>query len=101
MRLLALVALALTPSQASFFHRPSVHGNSYSYSGDGEAPDEPLFEPGDAFTDVCVAGRLRFDGVFAGSDFLAAVQDAGELGSEWCSSSHQLATLNPKTVRRQ
>ncbi|KAL3667174.1 hypothetical protein V7S43_008111 [Phytophthora oleae] len=54
MRLLALAALTLTPSRAFFFHHPSIHGDVYSYEGDGDAPDHPesLFQPDDTFTDV-------------------------------------------------
>ncbi|KAI9988202.1 hypothetical protein PInf_024475 [Phytophthora infestans] len=54
MRLLALVPLLMAPSRAFFFHYPSVHGDSYSYEGDGDAPDHPenLFQPDDTFTDV-------------------------------------------------
>ncbi|KAG6962027.1 hypothetical protein JG688_00008821 [Phytophthora aleatoria] len=57
MKFLALVALLLAPSRAFFFHYPSVHGDSYSYNGDGDVPDHPesLFQPDDTFTDVCVA----------------------------------------------
>ncbi|KAF1784650.1 Leucine-rich repeat domain, L domain-like [Phytophthora cactorum] len=57
MKFLALVALLLAPSQAFFFHYPSVHGDSYIYKGDGDVPDHPesLFQPDDTFTDVCVA----------------------------------------------
>ncbi|KAG2809927.1 hypothetical protein PC112_g16287 [Phytophthora cactorum] len=54
MKFLALVALLLAPSRAFFFHYPSVHGDSYSYKGDGDVPDHPesLFQPDDTFTDV-------------------------------------------------
>ncbi|KAG7378736.1 hypothetical protein PHYPSEUDO_009712 [Phytophthora pseudosyringae] len=52
--LLVSALLLLTPSRAFFFHHPSVHGDSYSYKGDGDAPDHPesLFQPDDTFTDV-------------------------------------------------
>eukprot|EP00644_Phytophthora_capsici_P009606 jgi/Phyca11/9189/fgenesh1_pm.PHYCAscaffold_35_\ len=54
MKFLALAALALTPSRAFFFHHPSIHGDVYSYKGDGGAVDSPagLFQPDDSFTDV-------------------------------------------------
>lgn len=54
-RLLVLAALALSPARAFFFHFPIVRGDSYSYKGDGDAPEHPetLFQPDDTFTDVC------------------------------------------------
>ncbi|KAE9227487.1 hypothetical protein PF002_g13807 [Phytophthora fragariae] len=53
-RLFVLAALALGPTRAFFFHYPIVHGDSYSYKGDGDAPEHPetLFQPGDTFIDV-------------------------------------------------
>ncbi|KAG6584877.1 TKL protein kinase [Phytophthora cinnamomi] len=52
--LAAALAVALGPTRAFFFHHPVVHGDSYSYKGDGGAPEHPetLFQPGDVFTDV-------------------------------------------------
>ncbi|KAG7396692.1 hypothetical protein PHYBOEH_001921 [Phytophthora boehmeriae] len=53
-RLSMLLALAVAPTRAFFFDHPKVHGDSYSYKGDGDAPDHPesLFTPDDTFTDI-------------------------------------------------
>ncbi|RLN91627.1 hypothetical protein BBJ28_00020005 [Nothophytophthora sp. Chile5] len=72
LRLFALSSLAVAPAQAFFFHSPKVHGDSYSYTGDGGALEHPeeLFKPDDAFTHVDLSSNAMTtfpNSVFASS----------------------------------
>ncbi|RLN57898.1 hypothetical protein BBJ29_005859, partial [Phytophthora kernoviae] len=59
-----LATMAVAPTRAFFFDGPKIHGDSYSYKGNDDAPDHPesLFQPDDTFTDITLE-NWNLDGI--------------------------------------